>query len=262
MRGTVLWRKDGRPVTVDLTTAPVRDGDQLVGAVMTFTDRSRELALIARNEHLTAVLESELGGALTALNQRLDALAADPAGQLWPEANWTLRRLADECRRYGRLIEGVLAHQRSEAGEAAPADGKDDKAGTDTEDGKAGRRPTERRVPVGLDKVVRRAVEEAGELVGPGRVRFSVHAAAVEVIADERRLAQALAHLVADVSGVGLALDAPKAPSPASAPPARRPRCRPPANHPPSSWPPPSAARSPGSRSAAPVSAAAPSTCR
>ncbi|MFJ3214854.1 PAS domain-containing protein [Kitasatospora sp. NPDC086801] len=216
VRGTVLWRKDGRPVTVDLTTAPVRDGDQLVGAVMTFTDRSRELALVARNEHLTAVLESELGGALTALNQRLDALAADPAGQLWPEANWTLRRLADECRRYGRLIDGVLAHQRSEAGETAPADGRDAK---ETKDGKDGGKPTEPRVPVALDKVVRRAVEEAGELVGPGRVRFSVHAAAVEVIADEGRLAQALAHLVADVSGIGLALDAPTAPSPGLAAP-------------------------------------------
>ena len=207
VRGTVLWRKDGRPVTVDLTTAPVRDGDQLVGAVMTFTDRSRELALIARNEHLTAVLESELGGALNALNQRLDRLAADPAGQLWPEANWTLRRLADECRRFGKLIDGVLEHQRSEAGENGPAEGGDAK------DGKTGRQ-AEQRVPVGLDKVVRRAVEEAGELVGPGRVRFSVHAAAVEVIADERRLAQALAHLVADVSGTGLSLDPPVAPSP------------------------------------------------
>ncbi|MBV6703273.1 PAS domain-containing protein, partial [Kitasatospora aureofaciens] len=208
VRGTVLWRKDGRPVTVDLTTAPVRDGDQLVGAVMTFTDRSRELALVARNEHLTAVLESELGGALTALNRRLDALAADPAGQLWPEANWTLRRLADECRRFGRLIDGVLAHQRSEAGESAPADGKGDK------DGKGEKKATEQQVPVALDKVVRRAVEDAGELVGAGRVRFSVHAAGVEVIADERRLAQALAHLVADVSGVGLSLDAPATPSP------------------------------------------------
>ncbi|MGW4898465.1 PAS domain-containing protein, partial [Kitasatospora sp. NPDC004240] len=195
VRGTVLWRKDGRPVTVDLTTAPVRDGDQLVGAVMTFTDRSRELALVARNEHLTAVLESELGGALTALHRRIDALAADPAGQLWPEANWTLRRLADECRRFGKLIDGVLAHQRSEDG--AAGDGK----------GGEGRRDAEK-VPVGLDKVVRRAVEQAGELVGGGRVRFSVHAAAVEVIADEKRLAQALAHLVADVSGVALSLDA------------------------------------------------------
>ncbi|MGW2374338.1 PAS domain-containing protein [Kitasatospora sp. NPDC001683] len=207
VRGTVLWRKDGRPVTVDLTTAPVRDGDQLVGAVMTFTDRSRELALIARNEHLTAVLESELGGALNALNQRLDRLAADPAGQLWPEANWTLRRLADECRRFGKLIDGVLEHQRFEAGDSGPAEGKDAK------DGKDGRQAAQR-VPVGLDKVVRRAVEEAGELVGPGRVRFSVHAAAVEVIADEQRLAQALAHLVADVSGATLALDPPTVPSP------------------------------------------------
>ncbi|MEU9042598.1 MULTISPECIES: PAS domain-containing protein [unclassified Kitasatospora] len=216
VRGTVLWRKDGRPVTVDLTTAPVRDGDQLVGAVMTFTDRSRELALIARNEHLTAVLENELGGALNALNQRLDALAADPAGQLWPEANWTLRRLADECRRFGKLIDGVLDHQRSEAGESGTAeakDGKDTKDGGDGQDGK-GRRKAAARVPVALDTVVRLAVEEAGELVGPGRVRFSVHAAAVEVIADERRLAQALAHLVADVSGVRLALDAPTTPSP------------------------------------------------
>ncbi|MFF2141188.1 PAS domain-containing protein [Kitasatospora sp. NPDC058190] len=213
VRGTVLWRKDGRPVTVDLTTAPVRDGDQLVGAVMTFTDRSRELALIARNEHLTAVLESELGGALTALNQRLDALAADPAGQLWPEANWTLRRLADECRRFGKLIDGVLEHQRSEAGESGPAESKDAKADKDSKDGKSGRKAA-KRVPVGLDEVVRRAVEEAGGLVGPGRVRFSVHAAAVEVIADERRLAQALAHLVADVSGVGLSLDAPTSSSP------------------------------------------------
>ena len=189
VRGAVLWRKDGRPVTVDLTTAPVRDGDQLVGAVMTFTDRSRELALVARNEHLTAVLQSELGGALTALHRRIDALAGDPAGQLWPEANWTLRRLADECRRFGKLIDGVLSHQRYE---------------DDAENGQG----TLKREPVGLDAVVRQAVEIAGELVGAGRVRFSVHAAAVEVIADEERLAQALAHLVADVSGVALSLDA------------------------------------------------------
>ncbi|MFE7639745.1 PAS domain-containing protein [Kitasatospora sp. NPDC057518] len=217
VRGTVLWRKDGRPVTVDLTTAPVRDGDQLVGAVMTFTDRSRELALVARNEHLTAVLESELGSALNALNERLDALAADPAGQLWPEANWTLRRLAAECRRYGKLIDGVLDHQRCEAGESGAAEAKDGKDGKEPKAGAKDGKDVPKaasRVPVGLDKVVRRAVEEAGELVGPGRVRFSVHAAAVEVIADERRLAQALAHLVADVSGVGLSLDAPVAPSP------------------------------------------------
>ncbi|MFD9127810.1 PAS domain-containing protein [Kitasatospora sp. NPDC059571] len=190
VRGAVLWRKDGTPVTVDLTTAPVRDGEQLVGAVMTFTDRTKELALVARNEHLTAVLETELGDALAALHRRIDALAADPAGQLWPEANWTLRRLADECRRFGTLIDGVLDHQ---AFEVAAEAGKERLV----------------RKAVGLDGVVQRAVEHAGDLVGPGRVRYSVHAAAVEVTADRERLARALAHLVADVSGITPSLDAP-----------------------------------------------------
>ncbi|MFI9269744.1 PAS domain-containing protein [Kitasatospora sp. NPDC052896] len=225
VRGAVLWRKDGRPVTVDLTTAPVRDGDQLVGAVMTFTDRTRELALAARNEHLTAVLESEVSGALAALRRRIDTLAADPAGQLWPEANWTLRALADECRRFGLLIDGVLEHQHFEgraegggpaaegraAGEDAPAGGKGDvpASGKGRAERRKGSEPREgadglaRRV-TSLDKLVDRAVEIGGQLVGAGRLRFSVHAAAVEVTADLDRLAQALAYLVADVSGTAL----------------------------------------------------------
>ncbi|MFD0529066.1 hypothetical protein ACFQ1I_22490 [Kitasatospora arboriphila] len=98
--------------------------------------------------------------------------------------------LADECRRFGTLIEGVLAHQAFEA------------------DAESGRKQLKRK-PVGLDAVVQRAVEHAGELVGPGRVRYSVHAAAVDVTADRERLARALAHLVADVSGITPSLDAP-----------------------------------------------------
>ncbi|MDH6138134.1 PAS domain S-box-containing protein [Kitasatospora sp. GP30] len=181
VRGATLWRKDGRPVTVDLTTAPVRDGDQLVGAVMTFTDRTQELALTARAEHLSAVLETEVSGALQALRDRIDRLAADPAGQLWPEANWMLRALADDCRRFGVLIEGVLAHQQ--------ADGPEQEL---------------HRAPTSLETLVTGAVEQAGRLVGPGRLRFSVHAGSVELTADQERLAQALAYLVADVSGVAL----------------------------------------------------------
>ncbi|AXI78737.1 response regulator [Peterkaempfera bronchialis] len=197
VRGTVLWRKDGRPVTVDLTTAPVRDGDQLVGAVMTFTDRTKELALAARGRHLTAVLEQELRGSLDQLRQRIDGLAADPAGQLWPEANWTLRRLADECARFSRLVDGVLSYQRFESAVESGKEALD-------------------RKPVDVEKIVQRAVKAAGELVGADRVRVSLHVASVEVVADAARLAQALAHLVTDVSGVPLSLDpADQAPRPA-----------------------------------------------
>ncbi|MFC1400719.1 MULTISPECIES: PAS domain-containing protein [Streptacidiphilus] len=181
VRTAVLWRKDGRPVSVELSTAPVRDGDQLVGAVMTFTDRSAYLALAARHKHLTAVLEEELKEPLTRLQTTLEKLAADPAGQLWPEANWVLRRLAADISRSSRLVDGVLSYQRFDAALDA------------------GRETLDRR-PIGLDQVVRRAVAAATELVGEDRVRFAVHPSEVEVIADQERLAQALGHLIADVA--------------------------------------------------------------
>ncbi|MFC1417905.1 PAS domain-containing protein [Streptacidiphilus cavernicola] len=191
VRTAVLWRKDGRPVHVELSTAPVRDGEQLVGAVMTFTDRTAFLSLEARHEHLTAVLREELDEPLGRLQGTLERLAADPAGQLWPEANWVLRRLAADCARTARLVDGVLSYQRFDASLDA------------------GREALERH-PVGLDAVVRRAVAAATELIGEDRVRFAVHPSEVEVIVDQERLAQALGHLIADValpaaagSGVG-----------------------------------------------------------
>lgn len=252
VRGQVLWSKSGAKVPVDLTTAPVRDGDQLVGAVMTFTDRrpfdeaaekhaaelaateerlggelaatterlSRELAetterltaeltaaaekheaeladraeryaaeleagaeryeeLTARHAQLTAVLGDSLRGPLEELRAELGALAADPAGQLWPEANQILHHLAAGYARMTTLVDNVLGYQRLDTG-------------------------TERlaKANVLLDGVVAAGVEGAVELIGPGRVQFAVHAPPIEAEVDGARLATALAHLVADVAGV------------------------------------------------------------
>ncbi|MFG1805287.1 PAS domain-containing protein [Streptomyces sp. NPDC049040] len=179
VRGQVLWRKDGRQVPVDLTTAPVRDGDQLVGAVMTFTDRSAYDALAARNGQLSALLDTSLRGPLAELRGELTGLAADPAGQLWPEANQILHHLSAGYARITTLIDNVLAFQRLDRGE--------DKL---------------RREDVGLDQVIAAAVEGATELIGPGRAQFAVHAPPIEASVDGERMAQALAHLVADVAGI------------------------------------------------------------
>ncbi|MBN6547204.1 hybrid sensor histidine kinase/response regulator [Actinacidiphila bryophytorum] len=179
VRGQVLWRKDGRPVPVDLTTAPVRDGDQLVGAVMTFTDRTAYDALAARSGQLSALLDTSLRGPLAELRGELTGLAADPAGQLWPEANQILHHLAAGYARITTLIDNVLAFQRLDRGE--------DKL---------------RREDVGLDQVIAAAVEGATELIGPGRAQFAVHAPPIQAAVDGERMAQALAHLVADVAGI------------------------------------------------------------
>lgn len=241
VRGQVLWAKNGSKVAVDLTTAPVRDGDQLVGAVMTFTDRrpydelteqhtaeltetterltaklaqtterltaelaetterlTAELAdkteryaaelegrteryeeLAARHAQLTAVLGESLRGPLEELRAQLGTLAADPAGQLWPEANQILHHLAAGYARMTTLVDNVLGFQRLDTGAEELHKSK-----------------------VLLDAVVAAGVDGAIELIGPGRAQFAVHAPPIEAEVDGGRLATALAHLVADVAGV------------------------------------------------------------
>ncbi|MFE1249102.1 PAS domain-containing protein [Streptomyces sp. NPDC058766] len=248
VRGQVLYAKDGGKVPVDLTTAPVRDGDQLVGAVMTFTDRrpydavveekeaadkahaeelerlseeqaseltalrqqhvteleelrerhAEELAaneeryaalgerekdrfeaLAARHDQLLTLLGRSLRGPLEELRRELAALAADDAGQLWPEANQVLHHLSAGYSRITTLIDNVLGYQRLDAGGESVS-----------------------RTKVMLDAVVAAGVDGAVELIGPGRVQFAVHAPPIEAEVDPRLLATALAHLVADVAGV------------------------------------------------------------
>ncbi|MEG3629825.1 hybrid sensor histidine kinase/response regulator [Streptomyces poriticola] len=255
VRGQVLYAKNGDPVPVDLTTAPVRDGDQLVGAVMTFTDRrpydtvvqekedaarqhteelerlaeehaseltavrrrhateldelrekhAEELAaneeryaalgerekdrfeaLSARHEQLLTLLQNSLRGPLEELRGELSALAADDAGQLWPEANQVLHHLSAGYSRITTLIDNVLGYQRLDADGSGIA-----------------------RTKVMLDVVVAAGVDGAVELVGPGRVQFAVHAPPIEAAVDQRLLATALAHLVADVAGVDATGNAP-----------------------------------------------------
>ncbi|MGW2278293.1 PAS domain-containing protein [Streptomyces sp. NPDC001770] len=263
VRGQVLWSKSGARVPVDLTTAPVRDGDQLVGAVMTFTDRrpyeelteqhttevaelaekhaaeiaaltekhtaevaelteshtaavtelteshttevsglteshASELAdrteryaseleeqadhialLGAQHTQLTAVLGESLRGPLEELRGELATLASDPAGQLWPEANQILHHLAAGYARMTTLVDNVLGYQRLDFG-------------TETLD----------KAPAPIDAVVTAGIDGAVELIGPGRAQFAVHAPPIEAEVDARRLATALAHLVADVAGI------------------------------------------------------------
>ncbi|CAL9479605.1 hypothetical protein SUDANB120_03025 [Streptomyces sp. enrichment culture] len=179
VRGQVLWNKAGQPVSVDLTTSPVRDGDMLVGAVMTFTDRRPFDALAARHAQLVAVLGESLRGPLEELRGELATLAADDGGQLWPEANQLLHHLAAGYSRMTALVDNVLGFQRLDAGSEKL-----------------------KKKNVLMNGVVAAGVDAAVELIGPGRVQFAVHAPTIEAEVDADRVATALAHLVADVAGV------------------------------------------------------------
>lgn len=114
VRGQVLWSKSGEQVPVDLTTAPVRDGDQLVGAVMTFTDRRpyEELDKQRKSEvtELTASHTAEVtelterhAAELAALKEAHAAELADRTERYASELEEQTERLTDLTARHTQL---------------------------------------------------------------------------------------------------------------------------------------------------------------
>ncbi|MFP1626109.1 PAS domain-containing protein [Streptomyces sp. 5K101] len=241
VRGQVVWAKNGSKISVDLTTAPVRDGDQLVGAVMTFTDRrpfeeqARKHAaeLEETTERLTGELSrttERLTADLAAASEKYEAELADKAERYTAELEAGAERYGELAARHAQLtavlgesLRGPLEELRRELGTLA-----DDPAGqlwpeanqilhhlaagyarmTTLVDNVLGYQRLDMgaeeltKSTVLLDAVVAAGVEGAVELIGPGRAQFAVHAPPIEAEVDGARLATALAHLVADVAGV------------------------------------------------------------
>jgi PAS domain S-box-containing protein len=62
----VLWRKDGRPFPVEYISTPIREGDAIVGAVVTFNDiterkRAEEALHLSRERYTLAVNAGKVG---------------------------------------------------------------------------------------------------------------------------------------------------------------------------------------------------------
>lgn len=178
-RGQVLWAKDGRPVPVDLSSAPVHDGDQVVGAVLTFAVRQplRMLeGLTSRHALVMALMNDALHDPLKRTRATLEELAAHSTGQSEP-TNRALRALASEQARMTALVHDVLDYQRLDTGQEGL-----------------------RRRTAALDDVVAAGVLEANSLAGQRGLRAEVSAPAVQVAVDPVRLARALTHVLLDMA--------------------------------------------------------------
>ncbi|MEU1152007.1 PAS domain-containing protein, partial [Streptomyces sp. NPDC005918] len=105
VRGQVLWSKSGAKVPVDLTTSPVRDGDQLVGAVMTFTDRRPYDELNEKYEAALARHEEELRAAEERREEEVRALEERRAEETEAAEEQRAEELAAEQERYAALAE-------------------------------------------------------------------------------------------------------------------------------------------------------------
>lgn len=241
VRGQVLWSKSGAQVPVDLTTAPVRDGDQLVGAVMTFTDRRPYEELSTQHTGVVAELTTSHSAEVTALKEahaaELEALKeahaaelADRTERYAAEIEGQAEQLASVGAQHSQLtavlggsLRGPLEELRGElttlasdpAGQLWPEANQilhHLAAGyarmTTLVDNVLGYQRLDagveglHKAPAMVDGIVTGGIDGAVELIGPGRAQFAVHAPPIEAEVDAPRLATAIAHLVADVCGV------------------------------------------------------------
>ncbi|MGQ0466867.1 MAG: PAS domain-containing protein [Sporichthyaceae bacterium] len=97
-RREVVWRQDGSPVPVELSTAPMRDGAEIVGAVLAFTDVTEQVEAERRRARLLETLVDEIAPALAQLQ-------ADPAHV---DALNRLRSLVAETIDYEHLMTAQI----------------------------------------------------------------------------------------------------------------------------------------------------------
>jgi len=173
VRDEVLWRHDGTPLIVEMSVAPMLEGEELVGAMMTFTDHSEIRSVSRRNEELVSILRNEMRTPLQTIYQHIGHLVQDePEGQ---HQTQLLRSLLQEIEYVTRLVDEIVDYQRVEVGAA----------------------PLERR-PAPMAQLLQTAVNAAAGLASNPDVAFSIHTSPCDVLVDQERIVQALSHLVAD----------------------------------------------------------------
>jgi PAS domain S-box-containing protein len=186
---SVLWRSDGGPVYVDLTTAPVYEGENIIGAVMTFVDNSASRAAVRQAAELTEVLDRDLRGALDEVGARLRQLAGQQAAFDYSGSGYAsggygasaaaIEEAGADLERLALLAADVVDFQRSVLGslEYEPEE-------------------------VELAEVVEAAVEAAAPAAEAAGVEIAAHCAEVELELDPELFVKLLAHLLADMVSV------------------------------------------------------------
>jgi PAS domain S-box-containing protein len=181
---SVLWRSDGGPVYVDLTTAPVYEGENIIGAVMTFVDNSAARTSARQAAELTHVLDKDLRGSLVDVAARLREIA-DYAESEYAASGYgaatlpMLEEVGADLDQLTTLTADVVDFQQSVLGtlEYEPE-------------------------TVQLGDVVEAAVDAAAPAAAASGVEITSHCAEVELDVDAELFIKLLIHLLADMVAV------------------------------------------------------------
>ncbi len=112
----VYWRSDGRAVPVELTVAPLLDGDEHLGAVTTFRDVSERAEVERLKNEFVGVVSHELRTPLTSIAGSLALLANGVMGPVPTALQPMLDMARRNADRLGALVNDILDLDRLDAG--------------------------------------------------------------------------------------------------------------------------------------------------
>ena len=172
----VLWRSDGTPVFVDMTTAPVYEGENIIGAVMTFTDNSAAQAAARQSRELAQLLEQQLQRPLGAALNQLQEATEYGIGEIGPGLRQALISVTAELAQANTIVEDLVDYQKLVIGDTQYA-------------------PEQ----VSLAGVIDAAVSAASELAETMGVDIVAHTPDIEVSLDPELFGKLLGHLLTDM---------------------------------------------------------------
>jgi len=109
-------RGDGSSFPVELAVGPIREANEILGAVVVFRDVSARLAVEKMKNEFVSVVSHELRTPLTSIRGSLGLLAAGKGGELSSQGSRMVTIALESSERLTRLIEDMLDLERMESG--------------------------------------------------------------------------------------------------------------------------------------------------
>ena len=109
-------RSDGRLLPVEVTTTPVTEDDQVVGAVVIFRDVTQHREVDRLKSGFVSMVSHELRTPLTAIQGSLGLISGGALGPLPAAAGRMLEIASISAQRLNRLVDDILDIERIESG--------------------------------------------------------------------------------------------------------------------------------------------------
>lgn len=117
----VFWRKDGTNFTVDYISTPLREGDKVAGAVLTFRDVTERREVEKMKDEFISVVSHELRTPLTSIRGALGLLAGGQLAAQPEKAQHIFDIAVSNTDRLVRLINDILDIERMQSGRSTLA---------------------------------------------------------------------------------------------------------------------------------------------